>query len=101
MKNSLTPKQKQQLKGLGHALKPVVMIAEQGLKETVIQNTDEALQAHELIKLKIRTDDRETRNTIVNELCQQTNALLVSQTGFTALIFRRNPKKPVVDLIRQ
>lgn len=100
MKNSLTTKQKQQLKGLGHALKPVVMIADQGLKETVVQSAEEALQSHELIKLKIRTDDRETRNAIVEELCKLTEASLVSQTGFTALIYRRNPKKPVIELVK-
>lgn len=99
MKTPLTTKQKQQLKALGHPLKPVVMIADQGLKETVIQHTDEALRAHELIKLKIRTDDRETRAALLNELCSLTSAELVSQTGFTALIYRRNREKPVIELV--
>lgn len=97
MKTSLNNKQKKQLKTLGHALRPVVMIAEQGLKDTVINATEEALDAHELIKVKIRADDREARDEILAKLCERTNASMVSQIGFTALLFRRNKKKPVIE----
>jgi len=53
MNQTLSNKQKKQLKGLGHSLQPVVMIADQGLKETVVAATNEALDTHELIKIKI------------------------------------------------
>lgn len=95
---SLTNKQKKHLKGLGHALRPVVMIADQGLKETVIEATEEALDAHELIKVKVRADDRESRDELLRTLCEQTRSDMVSQIGFTALLFRRNKKKPAIEL---
>ena len=98
MKKPLTNRQKKHLKGLGHSLRPVVMIADQGLKDTVISATEEALDAHELIKVKIRADDREARNDLLRELCDRTAATMVGQIGFTALLFRRNEKKPVIEL---
>ncbi len=98
MKKPLTNRQKKHLKGLGHSLRPVVMIADQGLKETVVGATDEALEKHELIKVKIRADDREARDEILQTLCQLTRSTLVGRIGFTALLFRRNEKKPVIEL---
>jgi RNA-binding protein len=100
MNKPLSNKQKKQLKGLGHSLQPVVMIADQGLKETVIAATEEALDTHELIKIRIRAEDRDARNEMLTRLCEETGARLVAQTGFTALLFRRNSKKPVIELIR-
>lgn len=94
---NLTEKHKKQLRKLGHSLKPVVTIADQGLKETVIAATDEALDTHELIKIRLRGGDREERKQILNALSEQTGAVVVSQIGFTALLFRRNNKKPVID----
>ncbi|MGF1546477.1 MAG: YhbY family RNA-binding protein [Thiotrichales bacterium] len=89
---------KKYLRGLGHRLHPVVMIADQGLKETVITATHEALDAHELIKVKIRGDDRERRAVLIDELCRQTGAELIARIGFTALLFRRNADHPKLDL---
>ena len=74
------------------------MIADQGLKDTVIAATHEALDAHELIKVKIRSDDRDARALLLDELCAQTGAELIARTGFTALLFRRNADHPKVDL---
>ncbi len=74
------------------------MIAEQGLKDTIIAATHEALDAHELIKVKIRAEDRETRDLLIDQLCAQTRAELIARVGNTALLFRRNLDKPRVDL---
>lgn len=97
---NLTEKHKKQLRKLGHSLKPVVIIADQGLKETVIAATNEALDVHELIKVRLRAGDRDERKQILESLTGQTAATLIGQIGFTALLFRRNPKKPKIDFKR-
>ena len=99
MNKTLSNKQKKQLKRLGHSLQPVVMIADQGLKETVVAATNEALDTHELIKIRVRADDREARDDLIRKLCEETESEQVGQIGFTALLFRRNRKKPVIDLV--
>ena len=96
----LNTRQRRQLRGLGHSLSPVVSIAEAGLKETVITATEEALDAHELIKIKMRSGSRERNKSLLDDLCEKTNAVFVSKTGFTALLFRRNRNKPKIELMR-
>ncbi len=58
---NLSTKQKQHLKGLAHPLKPVVLLGSNGLTEGVLAEIEQALEHHELIKVKIATEDRETK----------------------------------------
>ncbi|TDQ39430.1 YhbY family RNA-binding protein [Thiopseudomonas denitrificans] len=88
---SLTQEQKKQFKSIGHHLKPVVTIAEQGLSEGVLAELDRALNDHELIKIQLRLADRDDRAVILTELCQQISASLVQSIGKMALIYRKNP----------
>ncbi len=89
----LNTRQRRQLRGLGHTLSPVVSIADAGLKDTVIAATEEALNAHELIKIKMRSGSKERNQTLLDDLCSKTQATFVSKIGFTALLFRRNKDK--------
>ena len=58
---NLSTKQKQHLKGLAHPLKPVVMLGNNGLTEGVLAEIEQALEHHELIKVKIASEDRDTK----------------------------------------
>jgi|SRR5690554_2855581 len=89
---SLTQEQKKNFKAIGHHLKPVVTIAEQGLSEGVMAELDRALNDHELIKIQLRLAEREDRAAILTELCQQSSATLVQSIGKMALVYRKNPK---------
>ncbi|NLC08555.1 MAG: ribosome assembly RNA-binding protein YhbY [Gammaproteobacteria bacterium] len=89
---SLTQEQKKHFKSIGHHLKPVVTVAEQGLKENLMAELDRALNDHELIKIQLRIAEREDRQTILTELCQQSSSILVQSIGKMALIYRKNPK---------
>lgn len=88
---TLTQEQKKQFKAIGHHLKPVVTVAEQGLSEGLMAELDRALNDHELIKIQLRLAERDDRAAILTELCQQSSALLVQTIGKTALIYRKNP----------
>ncbi len=87
----LTQEQKKQFKSIGHHLKPVVTVAEQGLSEGVMAELDRALNDHELIKVQLRLTDRDDRAAILTELCQQSSAELVQSIGKMALVYRKNP----------
>lgn len=94
----LTPKQIKLLKTLGHQLSPIITIADQGLKDTIRDDTIEALRVHELVKVKIRTDARETRREIIDTLVTETGAVLINSIGHTALLFKRNMLQPKIAL---
>lgn len=88
---SLTNEQKKHFKAIGHHLKPVVTVADNGLSEGVLGELERALQDHELIKVQFRLADREDRRTVLDELCEATRCILVQAIGKVALIYRKNP----------
>lgn len=95
---SLNKNQIKYLRGLCHALNPVVMLGQKGLTQEVLDELEIALAHHELIKIKLGVDDREQRQKIANTICETSGAECVQSIGKTISIFRRNPKKPVVNL---
>lgn len=96
-KMPLTPNQKRNLRSQAHHLKPVVMVGQNGLKDTILEEVEIALDAHELIKVKIAADKQE-RIEITNQILKASQAELVQHIGQMAILFRRNPEKPKIIL---
>lgn len=94
----LSESQKKFLRGLGHDLKPVIMIGDAGLTDAVLKEFCSTIDHHELIKVRVRAGDRETRDDIISELCEKGSAELVTRIGNVALVFRRNEENPRVPL---
>ena len=76
------------LRARAHHLSPVVMVGQHGLTEAVIRETETALRAHELIKVRVLGDDREERLLISEELCAATQAQLVQHIGKLLVLYR-------------
>ena len=93
----LNARQRKHLRGLSHALQPVVMVADKGLSETVMAEIEAALDHHELVKVRLRTD-RDTRKGWAQEIEDRCGAERVHAIGQVVTYFRRNPKAPVVAL---
>ena len=94
---TLSPNQKRHLRGLGHHLNPVVWIGQHGLSENVLAEIGQALDSHELIKVKIAAD-RDARTKIAETVLSETNAEAIHRIGQMLVLFRRNPKKPKIAL---
>jgi len=89
----LSEAQKKHLRGLGHGLKPLIMVAEAGLSESLLAEYETTLAHHELIKVSVRVGDRKTRDEIIEKLCSAGSAALVQRVGNMALLYRENPDK--------
>lgn len=96
----LTLKQKKLLRSLAHSIRPVVIIGQHGLTENISREVDQALDHHELIKIRINAGDRDARSRIIESLLPQAGAELVQQIGHVAVFYRRNRQKPKIDLPR-
>jgi len=94
---TLNNNQKQFLRKLAHSLKPVITIADKGISEALLRETELTLDHHELIKVKINAGDRDHKKEIINQLCEKTNALLVQAIGNVAVIYRQ-ADTPVITL---
>ena len=97
---ALSESQKKYLRGLGHGLKPVVMVGDAGLTESVRAEFERSLEHHELIKLRVKVGDREERDRIIMSLCDSSAAELVQRIGNVALLYRENPEKKRIQLPR-
>lgn len=87
----LTPRERAGLKARAHGLEPVVQVGQAGLSDALVAEVDRALQAHELIKVKLGGADRETRATLTQDLCARTGAAEVQQVGRVAVLWRPRP----------
>ncbi|QBY02949.1 ribosome assembly RNA-binding protein YhbY [Thalassotalea sp. HSM 43] len=92
---NLSKKQVNYLKGLAHSLKPVVLLGTNGLTEGVVAEIDGALNHHELIKVKIPTDDREVKQLIIDAIVRETNAVKIQTIGKTLIIYRQSDEKKI------
>ena len=87
-----TSKELRQLRAQAHSLKPVVTVAGKGLAPSVLEELNRALDDHELIKVKVAVGDREQRESVIGELCTQSDAYLVQLVGNIATLLRPNPQ---------
>lgn len=83
--------QKKQLKAKAHSLKPVVIVGQAGLTESVLQEIEITLETHELIKIKIRAEKIE-RNQIREQIIIKTQAELIQTIGQIIIIYKKTLK---------
>jgi RNA-binding protein len=93
----LTGNQNRFLRGLGHGLRPFVMIGKQHLSDDVIKATNEALKAHELIKVRIQEGCMVDRKTVASELAAATGSAVAQILGSTFLLYRPS-EEPTITL---
>ncbi len=95
----LTQEQKKQYKSIGHHLKPVLIVAGNGLTEGVLAELERALGDHELIKIKLNIPRPRSAPAAIAELCKVGKADLVQVIGKMALIYRKNlqPQQTAVE----
>ena len=87
----LTPAERSTLRADAHALNPVVMIGEAGLKPSVLKEIDASLDSHGLIKIRVFGDDREARIEMYETICSKMDAAPIQHIGKLLVIYR--PKK--------
>ncbi|MGA8863888.1 MAG: YhbY family RNA-binding protein [Gallionella sp.] len=95
---SLTVSERLALKGRAHALGPTVIIGNAGLTESVLKEIALALKTHELIKIRVMSDDRALRAAMLESICTQLNAAPVQHIGKILVIYQPNPEKHKIEL---
>ena len=92
----LTGKQARYLRGLGHHLKPVVFIGKEEVNEAVLAAVEEALSAHELIKVKLQDGCLSDRKEVAGELAERSDAAIAQILGRTILLYRANKEQKIL-----
>jgi RNA-binding protein len=97
----LNPVAKKYLKGMAHGLKPVVFIGQKGLTENFEKALQEALDTHELIKVRfVDFKEKDQKTDLSEEIEKRCGCEKVGMVGHIAIFYRRhkNPEKRKIVL---
>lgn len=88
----LTTRERAALKARAHALEPVVRVGHAGVTDAMVAAIDRALEAHELIKVKIGEGDRDERGAHTETIAARTGAAIVQRVGRVLVLWRPRPE---------
>ncbi|GAB6152678.1 ribosome assembly RNA-binding protein YhbY [Desulfosporosinus burensis] len=94
----LTGKQKRYLRAMGNEMDPILQVGKGGIAENVITQTNETIEARELIKGRVLQNCMEEPKAVAAELAEQTGSELVQVIGRNFLLFRQSKDKPFIVL---
>lgn len=94
----LTSKQRAFLRSMGQEMEPILQIGKGGIGEQLIKQADDALEARELIKIRLLRNATLSLKEATEALCEATGADPVQQVGRVALIYRRSRRSPRIEL---
>jgi RNA-binding protein len=90
---ALTPRERAGLKARAHGLEPLVQVGQAGLTDAGIAEVDQALTAHELIKVRVGVADRRERDELCQALSARTDSALVQRVGKVLVLWRPRPEE--------
>ncbi len=94
----LTSKQRAKLKGISSTYDTIFQVGKAGIQETLIAQVNDALRARELIKMRVLENSSLTAREAAEEIAEKTGAEVVHVIGSKFVLFKRNPKDPVIDI---
>jgi RNA-binding protein len=94
----LTGKQRRHLRGLGHALVPIVQVGKGGIDDGLVAALDQALVDHELVKVKVGESAGMDRHQAADALADRTKSQVAQVLGNTVLLYRPRPDDPAISL---
>jgi RNA-binding protein len=96
----LTGKQRSYLKGLANQLNPMLQIGKDGISDSFLQQLEENLEDHELVKINILNNNYLDTKETAFELCEQLDAEFVQAIGNKVVIYREAEEEPEIQLPR-
>lgn len=85
---TISPAQRTTLRAEAHALKPVVLIGADGLTDAVLAEIERALFSHQLIKVRVFSEERDVRTAMMTEICERLDAAPVQRIGKLLVVWR-------------
>ncbi len=89
---TITIEKRRALRAEAHALKPIVMIGNAGLTDAVIKEIENALTNHELMKIRVFSDEKDARETILQAICERIGAAPIQHIGKILVIYKPSEK---------
>ncbi|EOC99809.1 ribosome assembly RNA-binding protein YhbY [Caldisalinibacter kiritimatiensis] len=94
----LTSKQRSYLNGLANKIDPILQLGKKGITDNFIKQVDDALEARELIKIKVLNNSLLEAREAANEVAEATNADVVQCIGNKFILYRESEDKKRIEL---
>lgn len=94
----LNSKQRAKLRGIASTYETIFQIGKGGISDTLISQVEDALRKRELIKLRVLDNSMYSSREAAEEIAEKTGADVVQVIGSRFVLFKRNPKEPVIDI---
>ena len=93
----LTSKQRAYLRGIASEYETIFQVGKGGVTEAMCKEISEALRKRELIKLRVLDNSGWTAREAADAIAEMTGADVVQVIGSRFVLFKRNPKEPVIE----
>ncbi|MBQ7757169.1 MAG: ribosome assembly RNA-binding protein YhbY [Oscillospiraceae bacterium] len=94
----ITTKQRAYLKSIATSLQPAFQVGKGGVNDAQVMQIDDYLRVHEIIKIKVLDNSMYTAREAAEEIADKINAEVVQVIGSKAVLYKKNPEKPVIEL---
>ncbi len=94
----LNSKQRAALRGIASTMDTIFQVGKGGISDTLISQVSDALRKRELIKLRVLDNSMYSAREAAEEIAEKTGADVVQVIGSRFVLFKRNPKEPVIDI---
>ncbi|MGI6049538.1 MAG: ribosome assembly RNA-binding protein YhbY [Acetivibrionales bacterium] len=94
----LTGKQRSYLRSLANEVPALFQIGKNGIDENVIQQFRDALEAKELVKVRVLKNSLYTAREACEEIAQAINAEIVSVIGNKFVLYKESKAKKMIEL---
>ncbi|HZJ87231.1 MAG TPA: YhbY family RNA-binding protein [Erysipelothrix sp.] len=92
----LSNEQKRKLRQIAHNEKPVVYIGKNGMTETVLDSFDDALYAHNLVKVSLQKSSPLSAKEAADIFVEEFECEVVSIVGRVIVLYRYHKKGRVI-----
>lgn len=94
----LTSKQRAYLRGLANTMDPIFQVGKNGIEDTFLKQLEEALEARELLKIKVLENSGLDAREASNIICEEIGCEGVQAIGSKIVIYKKSQKKPKIEL---
>ena len=96
----ITGKQRAYLRGLANNMDPIFQLGKNGIEETFLKQIEEALEARELIKIKVLENSGLNTREASNEICEKIGCEGIQAIGSKMVLYKKSSKKAKIELPR-
>lgn len=97
----INSQERAKLISLSHSLKDLVFIGKENVTDTVVDQINDNLYAHELIKIKVNKNVGYTLNELAEEICNKCNCILVAIIGSKIIVYKETDKPKFAHLLKK